>query len=103
LALAAHCRKFNYSADLEKLAREARTLIAEDDWLNLARLESISGNLDASIDCLLRASEQEDFDPVQALQDPYLEWVRNDVRFKEIVVVPTDNESDEGTQKESDG
>jgi tetratricopeptide (TPR) repeat protein len=102
LWLATYCRKHNYSADLEELVKRAREIIAEDDWMNLARLECICGNFDLSFDYLLRASEQEDFDPVQVSKDPALEWIRNHPRFSEIVVIPTGTELDDDQVKNHD-
>ena len=94
LAYATYCKQRNYSADLEKFVEKARAFVPVDDWFNLARLESVCGNLNASLDYLLRASDRDDFDPVQVSQDPSLEWIRDHPRFAEIVVVPDEMESD---------
>jgi Flp pilus assembly protein TadD len=100
--LGTYCRQHNYLADLKELEQQARTHVAEDDWMNLARIESLCGNLNLSLDHLLCASEQEDFDPVQVSQDPALEWIRNHPRFSEIVVVPTETESDDNETENHD-
>ena len=88
LNLAGIYRQLGDAAATTKYAAETRSLIPADDWYNLACLESICGNTDASLEHLRRAARAEDFDPAWAWQDPDLEWIRDDPRFAEIVPTP---------------
>jgi tetratricopeptide (TPR) repeat protein len=83
-------REIGDTEAMHKYCDEARELIPFGDWYNLARLESILGNADIAYEHLLRATEQESFDPAKAQHDPALSWIRNDPRFSEMVVVSTD-------------
>ena len=66
-------------------AEQAREVVRPDDWYNLACLEAICGNTDAAIEHLRRAAEQPTFECEWAAEDPDLESLRDDPRFKEIV------------------
>jgi adenylate cyclase len=54
-------------------------------YYNLACLECVMGNIEGSFENLEKATKLEGFDPDWAHQDPDLENIRNDPRFKELV------------------
>jgi Tfp pilus assembly protein PilF len=85
LALASIHKKYGRLSESAKFAEQARKLIKEDDWYNLACLESVCGNVDAAIAHLRRAAQSEKFDRDRVKRDPDFEWIREDARFKEIV------------------
>ena len=85
LVLAAIHKKLGHESKVSEYAARARELIKPDDWYNLACLESICGNTDASIENLKRAAQMELFNPDWVRRDPDLEWIRDDPRFGEIV------------------
>ncbi|MBM3130405.1 MAG: tetratricopeptide repeat protein [Chloroflexi bacterium] len=74
-----------------KYASEASRLIPVGDWYNIARLESIRGNVDAAFENLRRAAQQVDFDHAWAWRNSDLEWIRADPRFREIVGPPPES------------
>lgn len=73
----------------------ARQSIAEDSWYNLACLESICDNFDVAFEHLRKAVESEEFNPRWAWEDPDLQWIRNDLRFVEIVGPKPENKNSE--------
>ncbi len=85
LHLAGIYRQLDDAAASAKYAAEARARVPADDWYNLACLESICGNVDAALEHLRRAAQQEEFDRTWAWQDPDLQWIRDGPRFREIV------------------
>jgi len=85
LALACIHRQLGDLALSANHATQARALIPPDDWYNLACLESICGNVEAALEHLRRAAEQDKFNPAHARRDPDLGWIRDDPRFGEIV------------------
>ncbi|MBI5302801.1 MAG: putative DNA binding domain-containing protein [Chloroflexi bacterium] len=91
-------REIGNTEAMRKYCDEARELILPNDLYNLARLESILGNTDTAFEYLLRATEQDEFDPAKAQRDPDLAWIRDDPRFAEIVVVPTEMDADDDGQ-----
>jgi len=70
---------------LPEYLEKARQSIAEDNWYNLACLESICDNLDVAFEHLRKAVKREEINPLWAWGDPDLEWIRDDPRFIEIV------------------
>lgn len=64
---------------------KARQSIHEDNWYDRACLESISDNLDLAIEYLQKAKESNNFDSKWAMEDPDLQWIRDDSRFLKIV------------------
>ena len=85
LALASIHKKLGHQTESSQYATQARELFEPDDWYNLACLESVCGNSDASIENLRRAAQKDSFNPAWTRRDPDLEWIRDDPRFKEIV------------------
>ena len=78
----------NKQLDIEfplEYVENIRRFLPEDDWFNLARLESVVGFPDLAFEHLQKAAESDDFDPVWAWDDPDLQWIRNDPRFINIV------------------
>ncbi len=64
---------------------KARQFMPDDDWYNRACLESVAGNIDKAFDYLKEAAQLEKFDPGWARQDPDLQWLGDDPRFKGLV------------------
>jgi len=83
--LAAIHKKLGHQAEFSRYASQARESLKSDDWYNLACLESVCRNTDAAIENLRQAAQQDKFNPDWAREDPDLEWIRDDPRFKEIV------------------
>jgi hypothetical protein len=68
------------------LAAQMRALLsATEQWYGLATLDSILGNVDATIEHLRKAAREEKFDRAWARNDPDLASIRADPRFNEIV------------------
>src|SRR2546423_269571 len=85
LGLASIHKKLGHETESSQYVTQARELFAQDDWYNLACLESVCGNTDAAIENLRRAAEQNKLNREWARRDPDFEWIRDDPRFKEIV------------------
>ena len=66
---------------------KALQYMPEDDFYNLACLESIRDRFDSAFEYLRKAIRKETFDPDWAWKDPDLQWVRSDPRF-EIILGP---------------
>jgi tetratricopeptide (TPR) repeat protein len=64
---------------------KARQFLPENDWYNRACLESVCDNFDLAFEYLQRAAQAEGFNPAWAWDDPDLQWLRDDLRFLEIV------------------
>jgi tetratricopeptide (TPR) repeat protein len=64
---------------------KARQFMPEDDWYNQACLESVAGNIDKAFENLEKAAQAGKFNPDWAQQDPDLQWIRDDPRFKALV------------------
>jgi tetratricopeptide (TPR) repeat protein len=62
-----------------------RKNLNEDDWYNLACLESICGNFAVAFEHLSKAVKHDEFNPRWAWEDPDFQWIRDDPRFVEIV------------------
>lgn len=86
--LARVLRRMNHNAELREVYEKTRILMSNEDWYNLACLESVCGNTHIALRHLQRASHQETFDRAWAWKDPDLEWIRDDLRFREIVGPP---------------
>ena len=84
LALASIHKQSGKSVSPEYLAK-VRQLLPEDDWYNRACLESVCDNADMAFEYLEKAAQGEHFNPAWALQDPDLQWIRDDPRFTQIV------------------
>jgi tetratricopeptide (TPR) repeat protein len=67
------------------IIKKARQYIPEDGFYNRACLESVCGHFDLSFEYLLKATRKEKFDSKWAWEDPDLQWIRSDPRFKQIV------------------
>jgi tetratricopeptide (TPR) repeat protein len=85
LTLASRYKRQGNEKELNKYVVLAREQIKPDDWYNLARIDSLSGEADAAIENLKRAAQAESFDREGAKSDPDLEWIRNDPRVIEIL------------------
>src|SRR5256885_12552742 len=85
LNLTALHNKLGQNEESRQYAAQAREVIKSDDWYNLACLESICENTEATIENLRRAAQKDSFNREWARRDPDFEWVRDDPRFKEIV------------------
>jgi tetratricopeptide (TPR) repeat protein len=64
---------------------EAQQATRPYDQYNLARLESIAGNVDTALAHLAKAFEQEQGLRTWARRDPDLDFIRDDPRFRELV------------------
>ncbi len=84
LALASIAKQAGRKAS-EEHVEKARKLLPEDDWYNRACLESVCDNFDSAFEYLEKAAQRERFNPAWAWQDPDLQWIRDDPRFREIV------------------
>lgn len=85
MALACLHKQLGNFAASARYAEAARKLLPPDDDYSLACLESICGNVEASLEALRRAAAQDKFDPDWARKDWDLQWARADPRFEEIL------------------
>jgi hypothetical protein len=69
----------------QQYANEARALVKEDDFYNLACLDSILDNQDEAFRNLAKAVKQNPSIKEWARLDPDLQWIRQDPRFDEIL------------------
>jgi tetratricopeptide (TPR) repeat protein len=94
LTLASGYKRQGNEKEMNKYVDLARKRIKPDDWYNLARLDSLSGEADAAIENLKRAAQAESFDREGAKREPDLEWIRNDPRVIEILESTSSTDTD---------
>ncbi|MDQ6785687.1 MAG: tetratricopeptide repeat protein [Acidobacteriota bacterium] len=85
LGLAAIFKKQGNQKESEKYAGQVKTLIKEDDYYNLACLNSIIDKKNESFKYLKLAIEKNPNYKSMARTDPDFEWICDDDRFLEIV------------------
>jgi tetratricopeptide (TPR) repeat protein len=85
LGLAAIYKKQGNQKESKKYAEQAKNLLKEVDYYNLACLNSILDKKDESYNYLKLAIEKSPRYKSMAKTDPDFEWIRDDERFWEIV------------------
>jgi len=85
ISLAAIYKKQGDQKESEKYAEQAKALLKEDSYYNLACLNSVLDEKDESFKYLKLAIEKSSRYKSIAKTDPDLEWIRGDKRFWEIV------------------
>jgi tetratricopeptide (TPR) repeat protein len=97
LTLASTYKRQGNEMELNKYLVLAREQIKPDDWYNLARIDSLSGETDGAIENLKRAAQAESFDREGARHDPDLESICNDPRVVEILESKSSTDTDTDT------
>jgi hypothetical protein len=84
ICLARLARQLNDQARLVSYIYQARALLPDDDFYNIACLESIAGNSDLAIDALGIALERGS-SVEWARDDPDFAFIREDPRYRALV------------------
>ncbi|MDQ3750762.1 MAG: tetratricopeptide repeat protein [Acidobacteriota bacterium] len=85
LHIAALAKQKGNITEFKEYAEKAKQAIAKDDWYNLACLESLNENKNKTLDYLKKAVKKNPAQKESAKEDPDLEWIRDDPKFKKIV------------------
>jgi tetratricopeptide (TPR) repeat protein/NAD-dependent SIR2 family protein deacetylase len=85
IGLANLFKRINDSKNAEEYLNQARKVVDEDNFYDLACINAISGNADAAIENLRKAFENNYIDRIYAKHSISLETIRNDPRFKKIM------------------
>lgn len=85
VSLAASYRKLNLQADYAREIQVANELIANQSSYNRACFESVRGNVTEAVELLKLALEKDKLRPEWAAQDPDMDFIRDDLRFKALV------------------
>lgn len=85
MALARIARQQGDNEQWQAWIEQARPLYRDDDYYNLACLESIAGNVDEAVRLLALALEHDESDQTWAQQDPDFVFIRDDARYRALV------------------